>query len=140
MDGHDQYNLAAFCSLTVPVSHWWRGSHELKEQKLQRKIAENRLRDGGELLQLQMQQVWFELTQSYREIELAEKLVAQSEESLKVSEDSYRQGVSLMSDLLDAQAGLQTARSRLIDARAGNRLKTIRYLIVTGRSQEALKM
>lgn len=140
MAGQDQYNLAAFCSLSIPVSHWWSGSHELKEKRLRQQIARNNQRDGGELLRLQMQKTWFELTQSFREIELAEKLVAQSEENLKVNQDSYRQGISLLSDLLDAQAGLQSAHSRLIDARVGNRKKTIQYLIVTGRTDEARRM
>jgi outer membrane protein len=140
MQGQHQYNTTVFASVSIPISGWWGGAYELKEKKLREQIARNNLRDGGEMLQLQMQKAWYELGESYREIELAQKLVEQSEENLKVNEESYRQGISLLSDLLDAQAGLQQARSKLIDAMAGNRVKTVNYLIVTGRTDLACNM
>lgn len=138
--GRHQYNTLAFCSLSLPVSEWWRGVHEWKEKRLREEIARNNQRDGEELLLLEMQKTWYELSESYKEIELTEKLVEQAEENLRVSTDAYRQGLGLMSDLLEAQAGLQQARARRIDALAGNRIKLVHYLHATGRYEEARRL
>lgn len=127
------YNMAVFASVSIPISGWWEGSHYLKEKKMKEKIAENTLKDTSELLLVQMQKALYEFTESYREITLAEELVKQAEENLKVNEDSYKQGVVNVSDLLDAQALLQQARTKDIDARAGNRVKFLNYLQITGR-------
>jgi outer membrane protein TolC len=133
MDNGGVNNVAVFCSISIPVSGWWEASHILKEKKIKEKIAENRLKDTSELLLLQMQKAWYELTETYTEISLAEELVRQAEENLKVSQDGYRQGVVNITDLLDAQALYQQARVQNIDARANNRVKLIHYLQVTGR-------
>ena len=103
-------------------------------------MAENNRGDSRELMLLEIRKGWYELTESYREVDLAVKLAAQAEESLRVNDDSYRQGLSLLSDLLDAQAMFQQSRSRLADARKGNRLKLIRYLHATGRYVEAERL
>jgi outer membrane protein len=133
MDNGGVNNFAVFCSISIPVSGWWEASHILKEKKIKERIAENTLKDTSELLLLEMQKAWFELTESYKEIALAEELVKQAEENLKVSQDGYRQGVVNISDLLEAQALLQQARVQEIDSRAGNRIKLLNYLHVTGR-------
>lgn len=126
-------NFAVFCSVSLPISGWWEAAHTLKEKKLKEKMAENNLKDTSELLLLQMQKAWYELTESYKEISLADELVKQAEENLKVSQDVYHQGVSTISDLLDAQILCQQARVQNIDARASNRAKLLNYLQVTGR-------
>jgi outer membrane protein TolC len=127
------YNTAVFCSVSIPISGWWEASHILKEKKIKEKIAKNTLKDTSELLLLQMQKAWYELTESYKEMALAKELVKQAEENLKVSQDGYRQGVVNITDLLEAQALLQQARVQDIDSRAGNRIKLLNYLQVTGR-------
>lgn len=133
MDNGGVNNFAVFCSVSIPLSGWWEASHTLKEKKIKAEIAENTLKDTSELLLLQMQKAWFELTETYKEISLAEELVKQAEENLKVSKDGYQQGIVNITDLLDAQALYQQAKVQDIDARANNRVKLLYYLQVTGR-------
>ena len=63
-------------------------------------------------------------TESYNDLE---------EENLKVNQDSYENGLSNVSDLLEAQALRQQAHDRLTDAMAQYRVKTVYYVQVTGR-------
>lgn len=133
MDNGGVNNFAVFCSVSIPLSGWWEASYTIKEKKIKEKIAENTLKDTSELLLLQMQKGWYELTETYKEISLAEELVKQAEENLKMSQDGYKQGIVNITDLLDAQALYQRARVQDIDARANNRVKFLHYLQVTGR-------
>ena len=140
MPDQGKYQGALFLSLSVPISGWWGGSSVLQERKYRERMAENNRCDNSELMLLEIRKGWYELTESYREVDLAVKLASQAEENLRVNDDSYRQGLSLLSDLLDAQAMFQQSRSRLADARKGNRLKLIRYLHATGRYAEAERL
>ncbi len=133
MNNGGVYNFAVFGTVSLPISDWWKGSHVLKEKKIREKIAENTLKDSSELLMVQMQKAWYELTESYKEVSLAGELVKQSEENLKETQDAYKQGVITISDLLEAQALNQEAKVKDIEARAGNRVKLVNYLQVTGR-------
>ena len=133
MNNGGVYNFAVFCSVSIPISDWWKGSHILKEKKINEQIAQNTLKDSSELLMVQMQKAWYEFTESYKEVSLARELVSQSEENLKVTQDTYKQGIITISDLLEAQALNQEALVKEIEARAGNRVKLVNYLQVTGR-------
>lgn len=131
MDNGGVNHFAIFCSVTIPVSDWWEASHTLKEKKLKENIAANTLKDSSELLLVQMQKAWYQLTEAYKEVSLATELLKQAEENLKVNQDSYRQGVLNTSDLLDAQALQQQAKVQNIEAMANYRVKLLVYLQVT---------
>jgi outer membrane protein TolC len=50
-----------------------------------------------------------------------------------VNEDSYKNGISTVSDLLEAQALLQQTQDQLTEAKANYIVKKTTYLQVTGR-------
>ncbi len=91
------------------------------------------MKDNSELLLLQMQKAWQDFSDAYKQVLLSEEAKVQAEENLKVNQDSYNNGMSNLSDLLEAQALQQQMNDQLIDARAGYRSKQIMYLQVTGR-------
>ena len=68
-----------------------------------------------------------------REIAVAEETVAQTEENLKLNNDSYKSGMVNVSDLLEAQALLQNAKDQLTDVRTNYQNKLVAYMQVTGR-------
>jgi outer membrane protein len=80
-----------------------------------------------------MQKTWQDLSDAYKQILLSEEAAAQAEENLKVNQDSYNNGMSNLSDLLEAQALRQQMNDQLTDAKASYRSKQITYLQVTGR-------
>ena len=79
-------------TVSVPISDWWGGSHKFKRSKLEEKKAICQQQDGSEKLQLKMQQSWNLLTESYKQIILAESAVKESEENLRIQTDYYSSG------------------------------------------------
>jgi len=132
-EGQDRTLGMAFGTVSIPISGWWEASHSLSERSVKEQIAKNNLKDNSELLLLQMQKAWQDFTDAYKQVLLSEEVKAQSEENLKVNQDSYKNGMSNLSDLLEAQALQQQMNDQLTDARASYRSKQITYLQVTGR-------
>lgn len=120
-------------TISIPISGWWGGSHELRIRKLNEKIAENNLKDKSELLLLQMEKSWQDLTDAYTQYLLSEDSKEQARENMKVNEDSYKHGLITVSDLLEAQALLQQSEDQSTDAKTNYLLKKAQYLQVTGR-------
>jgi len=121
-------NGMVFGTLSVPLSGWWEGSHALGAQKAREEAARNTLRDGEELLLLQMDKTWKDLTDAYGGLTLCRESEAQADENLKVSQDGYDNGLITLSDLLEAQALRQQARDQLTDAMAAYRIAMVDYI------------
>lgn len=136
-DAKGRTNGLVFGTLSVPLSGWWEGSHALSAQKAREEIARNTLRDSAELLLLQMEKAWKDLTDAGRELTLCRDSEAQADENLKVNQDGYDNGLITVSDLLEAQALRQEEHDRLTDAMAAYRVKLVQYLQVTGSREVA---
>jgi outer membrane protein TolC len=132
-EGQDRTLGMAFGTVSIPISGWWEASHTLQERSIKEQITQNSMKDNSELLLLQMQKAWQDFTDAYKQVLLSEEVKAQAEENLKVNQDSYKNGMSNLSDLLEAQALQQQMNDQLTDARASYRSKQITYLQVTGR-------
>ena len=122
-----------FGTVSIPISGWWEASHTLQERSIKEQIAQNTMEDNSELLLLQMQKAWQDLTDAYKQVHLSEEAKSQADENLKVNRDSYSNGMSNLSDLLEAQSFQQQMNDQLTDAKASYRGKQIVYLHVTGR-------
>lgn len=126
-------NNIIFASLSIPISDWWSGFHEIKINKLNEEIAENSLKENSDLMLLQMKKAWQDLSDAYKQILLCDEAETQAKENLKINEDSYKSGLSTLSDLLEAQALLQQAKDNLVDAITNYKIKRLYYLQVTAR-------
>jgi outer membrane protein TolC len=102
----------AFATVSIPLSDWWGGSHAVKRRKLELRAAENTRQENADLLLLQMRRAADELNEAYQQTLLAQKSIAVAEENVRMSEDHYKAGVSILSDLLDAQNLLQQSRDQ----------------------------
>lgn len=122
-----------FGTVSVPISGWWSGSYELQERSIKEEIAENNLKNNSELLLLQIEKAWQDLNDAYKQYLLSKESKSQAEENFKVNEDSYKNGISTVSDLLEAQALLQQTQDQLTEAKANYIVKKTTYLQVTGR-------
>ena len=116
-----------FGTVSVPISNWWGGSHAVKKQKLQVQIAENDKRNAEEMLLIQMQQLWNELGEAYAQMQLAERGIATALENVRLCDDYYQAGTGLLTDLLDAQNSLQSARDQHTEAATGYRMTLSKY-------------
>lgn len=113
--------------VSIPISDWWGGTHAIKRQKIQVRMAENEKRNAEELLLIQMQQLWNELEESYAQMQLAEKTIASALENVRLNEDYYKAGTGLLIDLLDAQSSLQQTRDQYTEAAIGYQINLSRY-------------
>ncbi|MGV8058642.1 MAG: TolC family protein [Smithellaceae bacterium] len=132
-EGKDQTTGMIFGTLSIPISGWWEASHTLSERRVKEKIAQNNFNYNSELLLLQMQKAWQDLTDAYKQVLLSEEGKTQAQENLKMNQVSYDNGLSNLSDLLEAQAMLQQVNDQLTDAKASYRSQLILYLQITGR-------
>lgn len=126
----------ALLNLSIPISGWWGGSHKIKEQQLKIESARNKLDETSELLVLQIEQAKNELQENRDQIKLAEKAVEQANENLKITNDNYRTGNIGISDLLEAQALLQSTKDNLTNAQCNYQVSVSKYLQAIGKYEK----
>lgn len=122
-----------FATVSVPLTDWWGGSHAIRKQKLQLKAAEYTRQDTNEKLLLQMQKLWNELEEAYKQAKISEESVKTAEENVRLSTDCYQVGTETLSDLLNAQSLLQQSRDQYTDDYTNYLIKRTEYLQATGR-------
>ncbi len=128
-----QNRLMGMFTVSVPISSWWGGSHDMKRQKLQVENAENEKRDKSQLLVVKIRKAWNDLNDAYRQVAIARESIAQSDENLRLNTDYYEAGTATMSDLLDAQSIYQQSRDKYVESFTTYEVKKREYLQATGR-------
>ncbi|MDR1225600.1 MAG: TolC family protein [Prevotellaceae bacterium] len=120
-------------TVSVPISGWWGGSHAIKKKRLEVQQAINTRQETEDLLLTQMQHLRNAVTEAYQQTLLAQESIAVAEENVRQNEDHYKAGVSILSDLLDAQSLLQQTRDQYTEAATGYFMKLSEYKKATGR-------
>ena len=80
-----------------------------------------------------MQGAWNDVEEAYRQLDIAKRSIAQAEENLRISRNTYRAGTITMSDLLQAQLLYQQALDKHTDALADYHNKVVAYRHAVGR-------
>lgn len=119
--------------VSIPITGWWKGSHEIKRHKLQVQSAENQRTDQGQMLLIRMQQAWNDLNDAYKQIGIARLSIEQADENLRLNNDYYAAGTCTMSDLLNAQTLYQQSRDKYVETCTQYEVKKREYLQATGR-------
>lgn len=128
-----QNNVVGMVSVSVPISGWWSGSHEVKRRKLDLANDRDYKQNQSELLVIRMRKAWNDLNDAYKQIAIAQEAIGQSEENLRLNTDYYQVGMSTISDLLDAQTLYQQSRDRYVESVANYQVKKREYMQATGR-------
>jgi outer membrane protein TolC len=116
--GNDHRLGMIFATVSVPVSHWWGGTHAIRRKKIEYQKAIDQKADHSELLAIGMQKAWNNVNNSYRQWEIAQRSIEQARENLRLNHDHYKAGISKISDLLEAQLLFQQACDKRADAYA----------------------
>lgn len=124
-------NAMVFAVLQVPITDWHKTAFRLKKHNLDFEIAENTRRDFTEKMELQTNQAWFNLEQSWLRINMAQTALNDAEANLKITQDYYEAGLVALSDLLEAQTMLKNSRDELSDSRIDYRLNLVKYKLLT---------
>lgn len=125
--------LVGLVTVSVPISAWWGGKHEMRHQRLQIENAENTRRDTGERLVIRMNKAWNDMSDAYKQVSIAMESIAQSTENLRLNNDYYQFGTTTMSDLMEAQTLYQQSRDKYVEAYTQYEVKKREYLRATGR-------
>ena len=124
-------NAMVFAMLQIPITDWHKTSYKLKKHNLDAETAENTRRDLTEKMEMQTNQAWFNLEQSWLRISMAETALRDAEANLKITEDYYEAGLVALSDVLEAQTLLKQSRDELTDSRVEYRVNLITYKQLT---------
>ena len=124
---HSKPNAMVFAMLQVPITDWHKTSIKLKKHDLDTEMAENTRRDLTEKMEMQTNQAWFNLEQSWLRISMAQTALQDAEANLKITEDYYEAGLVALSDVLEAQTLLKQSRDELTDSRVEYRINLVSY-------------
>ena len=121
-----------FATVSIPLSGWWSGSHDIKKQELRLQNAENQLTDQSQLLILRMLRAWDNVTDAYQQVGIAKESIMQASENLRLFTDYYAAGTCNMSELLDAQTLYRQSRDKFVESYTQYEIKKSEYLLATG--------
>lgn len=124
---------ALMLAVNIPISGWWGGSHAIKRKELEVTNAKLELENLSDMLQINMQNKWDDLTAAHRKMEIAAQAIEQSAENLRLNREFYDAGTGTITDLLDAQTLSQEAKNKYIAAYGDFRTAIADYLAATGR-------
>lgn len=128
---HDKPNALVFAVLQVPITDWHKTAFKLKKSDLDAEIAENNHKNYTELMEMQTNQAWFNLEQSWLRISMAQTSLNDAEANLKITRDYYEAGIVTLSDLLEAQTMLKNSSDELSDSRVEYQLNLVKYKQLT---------
>ena len=108
----------------------------MKERRLKEEQNQNMVADNTEKLLLQMQQAGNTLDEAYQQVQLAAKAIEQATENLKITKDNFQAGEIPVSDVLEAQALLQSSKENLIGYQCDYQVAISKYLQVVGKYEK----
>lgn len=93
----------------------------------------NIVRMGGQKEQLSISADYDNLVSTYKQTQIAQKSITRAEENMRINREHYREGLTTMTVLLDAQRQQQQALSQYTVAVSEYLQAKTKYLILTGR-------
>lgn len=118
--------------ISIPIFQWGQGKHKQDAAELRIKQAQTNLENTNDLISLEVQQVKIQLEEAYESILIAKKNIAEAQESLEETKASFEVGLNTTADVLNSQAGWQSANSQLINALAQFEILQTTWQKVTG--------
>lgn len=118
--------------VNIPIYHWGDRRHSLDATKHKTNAFKIKYEETKELISLEVQQIRFKYSESLKKVEMTKISVQQAEENLKMTKDSFEEGISKTRDLLEAQTMWQSAYSEFIEAKTENKLCESEILRVSG--------
>ena len=114
----DDWNsrVTGFVAIQVPLSTLWSERHEYKRKKIEEQKAIDFRKDKREMISLQIQDAYDNLTSTYQQTQIAQKSIVRAEENMRINREHYREGLSTMTNLLDAQRQQQQALTQYYTA------------------------
>ncbi|HBG40340.1 MAG TPA: TolC family protein [Porphyromonadaceae bacterium] len=100
----------------IPVFTWGERKYELNAAKLKKQKAQLELDEAREMIDLQIRRSRYQYAEALKKAEMAKLSKEQAAENMRVTKDNLREGISRLSELLEAQTQWESASSTYIDA------------------------
>lgn len=123
----------AMATVSIPLCHWGENLKKMRKSKLDVANARLDLEKNTRLLHIEARQASQNLLDGYCLLKTATLGSQTADENLRIMHDRYLNGMSTLTDLLDAQSQWQQVRSNLIDAQTQYKIYETEYLRVTGK-------
>lgn len=118
--------------VSIPIFQWGQGKKKQRAAQLRIEQANISLQHTNDLINLEVMQVKIQVEEAYESIILAEKNIAEADESLEETKASFEVGLNTTTDMLLAQTTWQEAQAKLINAIAQFKVLETRWKRVTG--------
>ncbi len=112
----------------------------LKKARAELLKTEARQRDINQQIRHQVREAYLNLETAHSQVEVTQKAVSQAEEGLRIVEKRYRQGLTIITELLDAQTALKRARLEHLQALYTWRLAWTRLRYTAGTLIDEIKV
>jgi len=109
----------------IPLWHWGEGVYKTKAAKAEARIAEYRLQDAREKIELQVHQAAFKVKEAGKKLVMSAKNMEKAEENLRYAAVGFKEGVISAASVLEAQTAWLSAHSEKIDAQIDVKLTEI---------------
>ena len=109
----------------IPVFHWGEGIYKVKAAKAEANIAQYKLDDVKEKVELQVTQATYKVNEATKKLAMAEKNMAKADENLRYANLGFKEGVIPTSNVLEAQTAWLSAQSGKIDAQIDVKMSEI---------------
>ena len=100
----------------VPVLDWGEATYNVRAAKCATNLAELKLREAQDLVELQINQCNFRVRESTKNYTTAKKNIERAEENLRCANIGFKEGVMQTTDVMAAQTSWMQAQTQKIDA------------------------
>jgi len=130
--GAEDMAFSAMASLKIPIFNWSEKRNKLSRTRLETEVAQMKMKEAEEKMQLEIAQARFNLQDAFTRLELTQQSLEQAKENLEATRERFEEGMERLVNLLEAQAQWQEAKSNHIEAQTEVKIKHTKYLKTTG--------
>lgn len=116
-------NANVMASVKIPIFHWGEGKQKQLAAHLEYSMKQQEMNKNTTLMKLEIEQARLNVLDAQTRVQLAQEALKQADENLRVNADNYELGMSVLTDLLEAQTQWQQVYSELIESKADMKLK-----------------
>ena len=111
--------------MRIPIWNWGDVKYKVRASKGATTMANLELAEAREMIELQVNQSSFRVTEANKKLEMANANIANPEENLRMANLGFKEGTVSFTTVMEAQTAWQLAQSKKIDAEIGVKLSQV---------------
>ena len=111
--------------MRIPIWNWGDVKYKVRASKGATTMANLELAEAREMIELQVNQSSFRVTEANKKLEMANANIANAEENLRMANLGFKEGTVSFTTVMEAQTAWQLAQSKKIDAEIGVKLSQV---------------